>query len=807
MQEQIQTKLIEEEMKSSYIDYSMSVITARAIPDVRDGLKPVHRRILYSMDEMGLMNTKPFTKCARIVGDCFKYHPHGDAAIYDSLVRMAQDFSLRYPLINGHGNFGSIDFSSPAQMRYTEARLSKIGEELLFDLDKNVVDFVPNFDGSLKEPVVLPTKVPNLLINGSSGIAVGMATNIPPHNIIEVVDASMAAIDNPNITINEIMQYVKGPDFPTGAYISGLNGIKQAYETGKGKIIVKAKTEIEERNERKRIIVKEIPYMVNKSILIEEIADLVRDGVIDNVSDIRDESDRDGMRIVIELKRGANPDLTLNQIYAHTAMKITFGIIMLALKNNEPVVMNLRDIIFSFINHRKDVVTRRTRFDLERAEDRAHILDGLKVAIEDIDNTVKIIKSSDSVDNAKRSLIENFKLSEKQAIAVLEMRLQRLASLETEKLRKEHEELLKLIQELREILAEEKRVYQIIKNELMEIKEKYGDKRRTQILHEEETIEEEELIKEEDVVITITNSGYIKRLPLSTYKQQKRAGYGVIGTETREEDFVEQIFVTNNLNYLLFFTNKGRVFWLKAYQVPEGSRYSGGKAIVNLLKLGKDERVSTVYPIQQFMSNYYLIMATKNGMIKKSELSEFSRIRKSGIRALKLRDNDALVYVSLTQGNSEIILATKNGKACRFNEQDVRPMGRNASGVRAIKLEKGDEVIGMEIVEESDALLTITEKGFGKRTRVEEYRKTRRGGKGVTNVLLPETSGKVVATKAVNDNDEIILMSEKGVVIRVSVKDISIVGRATKGVIVMRLKENDKIKSVAKLEREANNSA
>ncbi|MEK6835274.1 MAG: DNA gyrase subunit A, partial [Nanoarchaeota archaeon] len=770
MPEQIQNKLIEEEMKSSYIDYAMSVITARAIPDARDGLKPVHRRILYSMHEMGLMNSKPFVKSARIVGDCFKYHPHGDAAIYDSLVRMTQDFSLRYPLVNGHGNFGSIDFADPAQMRYTEARLSKIGEELLYDLDKDVVDFIPNFDGSLKEPLVLPSKIPNLLINGSSGIAVGMATNIPPHNINEIINAVNLVINNKEVDVTELINLVKGPDFPTGGIISGKQGIIEAYKTGRGKIIIKAKTKFEPR----KIIVEEIPYQVNKTVLIENIADLVREKKIEGISDIRDESDRKGMRLVIELKASANPEIVLNQLYQHTQLQNTFGIIMLALDENKPKILNLKELIISFVKHRFNVITRKSKFDLDKASKRAHILEGLKIALKNIDDIVKLIKASNNPENAKNELISIFTLSNEQALAILDMKLQRLTSLEQNKIQEEYNELLKLIKELQEILANESKIYDIMKSELLELKRKYGDERKTLIEENGHSVLDEDLIQKNDVVVTMTYSGYVKQTPLTEYRQQKRGGKGIIATETKELDLVRDLFITSNLNMLLFFTNKGKCFQLKTYELPLEGRYSRGKAIVNLLKLEQDEKVNSVLPVSKF-DNSYLIFITKKGIIKKTSLIEYENPRSSGLNAIKLLEKDELVNVILSSGNDEIIIASKFGLASHFNEKDVTSVGRNSVGVRGIKLNDKDEVIGMEKANDKATLLTVTSNGYGKRTLVSEYRLIRRGGKGVTNILtkyLKDDSRNedVVAVKCVYEDDEIMIITEKGIVIRLPVK-------------------------------------
>jgi len=802
MPQEIQNKLIEEEMKSSYIDYAMSVITARALPDARDGLKPVHRRILFAMNEIGLQNNKQTKKSARIVGEILgKYHPHGDVAVYDSLVRMAQDFSLRYPLVTGQGNFGNIDGDSAAAMRYTEAKLSKIAEDILEDIDKETVDFISNYDNSLKEPVVLPSKIPNLLINGSSGIAVGMATNIPPHNINEICDVVKLTIKNPEANINELLNIIKGPDFPTGGIIFGKQGIIDAYKTGRGKILVRGKAKIEPR----RIIIEEIPYQVNKTLLIENIAELVKEKKIEGISDIRDESDRKGMRLVIELKKDVNPEIILNKLYSHTQLQTTFGIIMLALDENKPKIMNLRDLINSFIKHRFNVITRRTKFDLNKNEKRAHILEGLKIALKNIDDIVKLIKESNNVENAKLSLINNYKLTEEQGLAILDMKLQRLTSLEQNKIDNEHNELIKLIKELREILSDEKKIYNLLENELDEIKKKYGDERKTIIEEYGERVLDEDLIQKEDVVVTLTYSGYIKQTPLIEYRQQKRGGKGLIGTETKEEDLVKDLFITNNLNTLLFFTNKGKCFQLKTYELPLEGRYSKGKAIVNLLNL-KDEKVMTILPITKFDESY-LIFITKKGIIKKTKITEYENPRSSGLNAIKLLEKDELIEVILSSGNDEIIIGSKFGLASRFNEKDVTNVGRNSVGVRGIKLNQNDEVIGIEKINSNSTLLTITNNGYGKRTKVDEYRLIKRGGKGVTNILtkhLKEGSRNedVVSIKNVFDDEEIMIITEKGIIIRIPVNQISAVGRNTSGVRIIKLDEKDKVSSVAKISKE-----
>jgi len=800
MTETIKSINIEREMKESYLNYAMSVIVGRALPDVNDGLKPVHRRILYAMHQMGMLHNKPFKKSARIVGEVLgKYHPHGDVAVYDSLVRMAQEFSLRYPIIKGQGNFGSIDGDSAAAMRYTEAKLSKIAEELLKDIEKETVEFVPNFDDSLKEPLVLPSKLPNLLINGSSGIAVGMATNIPPHNLKEIDDAIINQIDNPNISVQELLETVKGPDFPTGGQIIGRSGIRKAYETGIGTIRLRGVSEIQDR----KIIITEIPYQVNKTSLIESIANLVKNKRIEGISDIRDESDRKGMRIVILIKKDSNPELILNQLYRHTQLETTFGIRNLALVNHQPKILSLKELISNFINHRKTIIIRRTKYDLNKAEKRAHILLGLKKALENIDAVVKIIKESDNAEFAKQSLIKTFDFSEEQALAILDMKLQKLTSLETTKIKQEYEDLLNLIKELKEILASESKIYSIIKDELNELKKNYADERKTRIIDVEEEIQDEDLIKNENVVVTITHKGYVKRLPVDVYKSQNRGGKGIKAAGTREEDFVEDIFTTNTHNYLMFFSNKGKVYWSKAYSIPEASRYAKGTNLVNLLRLDKDERIKAIIPVSEFKESYYLNMVTKNGLIKKTSLKEYSRPRKGGIIAINLRDNDSLIDVILTKDGEELIIATKKGMAVRFSETQVRPVGRNSMGVRAIRLSSGDEVVGVDIAK--DTILTITENGYGKRTKIDDYRLINRGGKGVINIKTTERNGYVIGIKSVTDNDEIMLVTKNGILIRTQTSNISIIGRNTQGVRLMRLNPGDKLISVAKiLEKDLN---
>lgn len=802
--EKILPTVVEEEIKKSYLTYSMSVIVSRALPDVRDGLKPVHRRILYAMYDLGMLSSKPFKKSARIVGEVLgKYHPHGDTAAYETLVRMAQNFSLRYPLINGQGNFGSIDGDAAASMRYTEARLTKISEELLDDLKKETVDFQPNFDGELKEPVVLPSKIPNLLVNGSSGIAVGMATNIPPHNMGEVIDGAVCLIDNPEASPELLMTKIKGPDFPTGGIILGTSGIKLAYLTGRGKIRVRARTFFENIKNRQAIIVSEIPYQVNKALLVEQIADLVKDKLIAGIHDIRDESDKDGMRVVIELKSDATPDVVLNQLFKHTRLESTFGINLLGLVGNEPKLLALKELLKYFIDHRRNVVRRRTAFDLKKAEERAHILEGLIKALKDIESVVQKIKKSKDVESAKSVLMSSYSLSELQAKAILDMRLQKLASLEQEKILFEHNDLVKLISELKSILESEARILGIIKNELIEIKEKYADSRKTEITSvEEEELCVEDLIEEEDVVVTITHTGYAKRLPVATYKEQGRGGKGVIGASTNDDDFVEHLFVTSSHSNVLFFTNFGQLYWLKVYELPSASRQAKGKALVNLIQLREGEKIKAFVPVRQFDDSHYLIMCTKKGTIKKTSLELFSNPRKGGIRALNINEGDELISVVLTDGGVNVILATKEGMAVRFSERDVRPMGRSATGVRGISLKGTDSVIGMVIAEDEKTLLTVTENGYGKRTNISEYRFIKRGGIGVKNILCSERNGNVVAIRSVSDEDEIMLVSHNGIIIRTSVSQISVIGRSTQGVRLMKLDEGDKLIDAANIIKE-----
>lgn len=794
------SRIIEEEMKQSYLDYAMSVIVGRALPDVRDGLKPVHRRVLYGMMELGLEHSKPFKKCARIVGEVLgKFHPHGDVAVYDTLVRLAQTFSMRYLLVDGQGNFGSIDGDNPAAMRYTEARLSKIAEEILKDIDKDTVNFSPNFDNTLKEPVVLPSAIPNLLINGSSGIAVGMTTNVPPHNISEICSAVVQCIDNPEISSEDLLEFVPGPDFPTGGIIYGTEGIRQAYLTGRGHLTVRARTSVEENRGRQRIIVSEIPFQVNKSQLLEEIAELVKDKKIIGISDIRDESDRDGMRIVFELKTDANSDVVLNQLFKLSKMQTTFGVIMLALVENKPRLLTLKNLIRHFIEHRKVVVVRRTQFELKKAEDRLHILNGLIVALENIDAFVVLIKGSKDAESAKLSMISRYKLSEEQAKAILDMRLQRLAALEQKKIREEKEGLVKDIARYKEILSSDEIVLDIIKDETNDIIKRFGDARRTKIMGKQHEIGIEDTIEQEDVLVTCTHGGYIKRIPLDFYRQQHRGGKGITATEINEQDFVEHMFIANTHSYLMLFTNKGKVHWLKVYNVPSGSRYAKGKPLPNLIEaLEANEKIAAMISTGSF-ENKFLVMITKNGIIKKTELEEFSRPRKGGIIAISLEENDELIEAKITSGKDEIIIATANGIAVRFNEHDVRSIGRAGRGVRAITLKGDDVVIGMAVPSANQTVLSVTENGFGKRSLVEDYRLIARGGKGVINIKVNERNSRVANIKAVSETDEVMLISQKGILIRCPVRDISVVGRNTQGVRIMRLEPEDRVVAVEKV--------
>lgn len=795
-------RLLEDEMKQSYLDYAMSVIVSRALPNIKDGLKPVHRRILFAMNELGIVHGKPFKKSARIVGEVLgKYHPHGDSAVYDTLVRMAQEFSLRYPLINGQGNFGSIDGDSAAAMRYTEARMNKIGEEVLADIDKDTVDFVPNFDGTEKEPSVLPTKIPLLLINGSVGIAVGMATNIPPHNLTEVCNATIALIKNPDADVNELMTHIQGPDLPTGGLIFGTQGIELAYKTGRGKVKVRAKTHIEEVRGRTAIIVDEIPYQVNKADLVVDVANNVKNKVIEGISDIRDESDREGMRIVIELKRDASSEVVLNQLYKHTRFQTTIGMILLCLIDNIPRIIDVKTMLQHFIDHRKDVVTKRTQFDLTKAEKQAHILEGLKVAVENLDEAVNLIKKASNAQEAKTQLITRFNIDEIQSQAILDMKLQRLTGLERDKIIEEHKKILEIIKALQEILESDEKKFEIITEELQEIITKYGDDRRTEIFAggDDGDLNIEDLIEPEDVAVTVTHSGYVKRVSLTEYKSQNRGGKGIIAAGRKDEDFVEKVFVANTHSYLLCFTNIGKVHWLKVYQIPEGTRQAKGKAIVNLLPLEEGEIVSTIMPIKEFKEGEYLILITKKGIVKKSLLQDYAKPRKGGVRGVVLDEGDVLIQALKTTGDNEIMIATANGIASRFSEKDLRPTGRVTRGSRGIYLREEDYVVGGILAQQGTTILTITENGFGKRTPIEDYRLIKRGGKGVINIQTSERNGNVVSVTSVTDEDEIMLISKSGVMIRTRANGISVIGRNTQGVRIMRINEEDKVVSATSI--------
>ncbi len=799
---------IENEMKTAYISYAMSVIVQRALPDVRDGLKPVHRRILYAMHEDGITSDKPYRKCANTVGSVLgRYHPHGDSSVYDAMVRMAQDFSLRYMLIDGHGNFGSIDGDGAAAMRYTEARMSKIAEYMLTDIEKNTVDFMPNYDDRLQEPTVLPSKIPQLLINGSSGIAVGMATNIPPHNLTEVCDGLIKIIEDPNTTDDELMTIIKGPDFPTGGMILGKEGIKEAYRTGKGKIIVRAEAEIEEMaNNKQRIIVTSLPYQVNKARLIENISKLVREKRIEGISELRDESDRnDRVRIVIELKRDARAQVVLNQLYKNTQMQDTFGAILLALVDGEPKILTLRQCLDYYIDHRKTVILRRTKFELDKALARAHILEGLRIAIDNIDEVISIIRSS--YDDAKERLIERFGLTDIQAQAILDMRLKTLSGLQREKIEEEYKQLMELIAHLREILNNEQLVYDIIKEDLEEVKTKFGDERLTKIKPAEGDIEEEDLIKEEQTIVALTHFGYIKRMPADTYKSQRRGGKGITGISTRADDFVTEIFTASTHDTILFFSNKGKLYRLRGYEIPEAGRTAKGTAIVNLLSLDPGEKITAVIPISNFAEGKYLLMATQKGFIKKTALTEYNSARKTGLQAITLKEEDELIAVRLTDGQDNVVLVTEDGMSITFSEQDVRPMGRTAQGVIGIKLGDGDKVIGMEsIIDGANAtLLAITEHGFGKRTDLDEYRVQNRGGRGVITYKVTQKTGKLVGIRVTDDSNDIMMITDTGTIIRISVKDVSVLGRSTQGVTLMRTNDGGKVVSIELVEPEETN--
>jgi DNA gyrase subunit A len=805
---QIREVNISQEMRSSFLDYAMSVIVSRALPDVRDGLKPVHRRILYAMHDLGMTADKPYKKSARIVGEVIgKYHPHGDAAVYDTMVRMAQDFNYRYMLVDGHGNFGSIDGDAAAAMRYTEARMSKIAMELLRDINKDTIDYQDNYDGSEKEPVVLPSRFPNLLVNGSSGIAVGMATNIPPHQLGEVIDAILALSKDPDITIAELMEIIPGPDFPTAGQIIGRSGIRKAYETGRGSITLRAKVEIEQKaGGKETIIVRELPYQVNKAKLIEKIAELVREKKIDGITDLRDESDRNGMRIVIEVRKDANANVILNNLYKQTALQTSFGINMLALVDGEPRVLNLKQCLNYYLDHQKVVIRRRTAYELKKAEARAHILEGLRIALDHLDEVINLIRSSQTTDIAKQGLMQQFSLTERQAQAILDMRLQRLTGLEREKIEQEYKDLVKLIGELKAILADEEKVLQIIRDELLEIKERFNDERKTEIVvGNVEEIDDEDLIPRENIVVTLTHNGYIKRLPVSTYKSQRRGGRGIQGMNTNEDDFVEHLLITSTHNTILFFTNKGKVYRAKGYEIPEFGRTAKGIPIINLLEIDKDEWINTIITIDEFDDNSFLFFTTKEGIAKRSPLSSFSNIRNNGLIAIGLREGDELISVKLTDGSRDIIVGTKNGMLIRFPETDVRTMGRNATGVKAITLDKGDEVVGMEILEDDSDILIVTKNGYGKRTPASEYRIQSRGGKGLKTCNVTEKNGSVVAVKTVTGEEDLMLITASGILIRIAVSDISRMGRNTQGVKLIRLSddnENEYVATVAKVPKE-----
>lgn len=799
---QIKDRDIGTEMRESFMDYAMSIIVSRALPDVRDGMKPVHRRILYAMSELGMAPDKPHKKSARIVGEVIgKYHPHGDSAVYESMVRMAQDFSMRYMLVDGHGNFGSIDGDMAAAMRYTEARLSKIAMEMLRDINKETVDFAPNYDGEEQEPVVLPARYPNLLVNGVSGIAVGMATNIPPHNLGEVIDGVQAMIRNPDITPMELMDYIQGPDFPTAGYILGREGIRQAYRTGRGSVTMRAKATIEENNNKARIVVHEIPYQVNKARLVEKIAELVRDKRIDGITDLRDESDRNGMRIVIELRRDVNPNVVLNNLYKHTAMQSNFGINMLAIVNNEPKILNLRDVLFHYLEHQVVVIRRRTEFELKKAEARAHILEGLRIALDHLDEVIALIRASQTTEAAREGLMERFGLSHEQAQAILDMRLQRLTGLEREKIENEYQELLARIAELREILANEHLVLQIINDELQEIKERFADERRTEITVGEDSILDEDLIPREEVIITISHTGYIKRLPANTYRSQKRGGRGVVGMDTKSEDFVEHLFVTNSHHYLMFFTDKGKAYRLKAYEIPELSRTARGTPIINLIQIEQGESINAVIPVENFDSDNFLFFATRQGVVKKTPLEDYVNIRKGGLIAINLREDDSLIDVKLTDGQQEIIMGTAQGMSIRFKESDVRSMGRSATGVKGITLDDNDEVIGMDVVDQELDILIVTTKGYGKRTPASDYRSQTRGGKGIKTINITEKNGPVVALKVVKSEEDLMIITASGTIIRTSMEGISTMGRYAQGVKLINIREDDSVGTVCRADK------
>ena len=802
---------IDEEMRSAYIDYSMSVIVSRALPDVRDGLKPVHRRVLFGMLDLGLNNNKPYKKSARIVGEVMgKYHPHGDSSVYDTMVRMAQEWSLRYPLVEGQGNYGSIDGDNPAAMRYTEARLEKIAEEMLADINKDTIDFQLNFDDSLQEPTVLPAKFPNLLVNGASGIAVGMATNMAPHNLSEVIDATIALIDNRNIEVSELMQHVKGPDFPTGGIIYGFEGPREALETGRGRVVLRARAEIETYNgERERIIVSEIPYQVNKGLMIERTAELVNDKKIEGISAIRDESNREGIRIVYEIKRDANAAIVLNNLFKYTALQTSFSVNNIALVHGRPMMLNLRDLIYHFVEHRHEVVIRRTKFELAEAQKRAHILEGLLIALDHLDEVIKLIRASNTPDDAREGLMNQFGLSDIQARAILDMTLRRLTGLERDKIKDEYEALMKTIDYLNSILADEGLRMQIIKDELAEIKEKYGDERKTEMVHSSAEMNTEDFIEDEDVVITISHEGYIKRTPLTEYRRQGRGGKGSLGSNSRDEDFIEHLLIASNHNYMLFFTESGQCFWLRVFEIPEGTRTSKGRAIQNIINIPKEENIKAYIKIinlkdKDYLENNYIIMCTRKGTIKKTSLESYSRPRANGINAININEGDSLLEANLTSGTSEIVMALKSGRAIRFNEATVRPMGRTATGVRGISLDSAnDEVVGMISIDNPETtVLVVSEKGYGKRTDIDDYRVTNRGGKGVKTLNVTEKTGNLVAIKGVTDNEDLMIINKSGIIIRMAISELRTMGRATQGVRLITLKGNDEIASVAKIEHD-----
>ncbi len=800
---------IEQQMKSAYIDYSMSVIVARALPDVRDGLKPVHRRVLFGMYELGVFSNRPYKKSARIVGEVLgKFHPHGDSSVYDTMVRMAQEWSLRYPLVDGQGNFGSIDGDSPAAMRYTEARMAKIAEEMLVDIDKDTVDHQLNFDDTIMEPTVLPAKIPNLLINGASGIAVGMATNMAPHNLSEVIDGIIAYIDNKEITVAELMNYIKAPDFPTGGIIYGYDGVKAAFETGRGRIVIRGEVTVEEnKNGRESIVATSLPYMVNKADMIRRTADLVNEKKIEGIADIRDESDRNGMRIVYELKKDALSSIIINLLYKHTALQSSFNVNNIALVNGRPKALNLKDLIVHYVNHRHEVVIRRTKYRLNEAEKRAHILEGLIIAVDNIDEVIKLIRASKTPDEAKNGLMERFELTEVQAKAILDMRLQKLTGLEIDKLKAEYEEVQKLIAELKEILANEDKRMEIIKDEMRYIKEKYGDERRSQIVYTADDISLEDIIPDEPVVITISHLGYIKRTPLSEYRVQNRGGRGAKASTARDEDFLEHLFIATNHNYMLFFTQQGKVYWLRVYEIPEGSKTSKGRAIQNLIQIAPDDTVKAYINVknltdEEYINNNYIILATKKGVIKKTALEAYSRPRQNGINAITVREGDELLAARLTNGNNDVLLAVRSGRAIRFPESKVRPMGRTAAGVRGITLaDESDQVVGMICVENEDYdILVVSERGYGKRSKLDDYRITNRGGKGVKTLNITEKTGQLISIKNVTDKDDLMIINKSGIAIRLPVSSLRVMGRATQGVRLIKLNEGDEIAAVAKVE-------